>query len=77
VHGVRIDYEQTRSAYRRSAYDAERGATEYKVGGAKVGATKQRFSQVVEAPDAARDVHFYASARELPAKYRHALQAVR
>jgi hypothetical protein len=33
--------------------------------------------QVVEVPEGARHVHFYAGADRLPEKYRHALQAVR
>jgi len=33
--------------------------------------------QVVEVPEDARNVHFYANRAELPEKYRHALQHVR
>src|SRR5258707_361634 len=45
VHGVRIEYEQTREGYRRKAYGARRGRTDY-----AVGSTAQRFVQVVEVP---------------------------
>lgn len=77
VSGVRIDYEQTRSGYRRAGFKAERGDGEYKVAPAKVGGTRQRFSQIVEVPEKAKDVHFYSSAKQLPAKYQQALQSVR
>ena len=77
VHGVRIEYEQSRRRHPRKGYEAERGGTEYEVAPAKVPATSQRFTQVVEVPAAARNVHFYAAAADLPEKYRHALQHVR
>src|SRR6266571_5092438 len=32
VHGVRIEYEQSRQGYRRNAYTARRGSSEYGVG---------------------------------------------
>src|SRR5712691_2879883 len=50
VHGVQIEYEQSRKGYRRRPYEAERGKTEYAVGPASVGSTMQRFVQVVEVP---------------------------
>src|SRR5436309_2781542 len=59
VHGVQIEYEQSRKGYRRRAYEAERGKTEYAVGPASVGSTMQRFVQVVEVPEAARHLHLY------------------
>jgi hypothetical protein len=77
VHGVRIEYEQSRKGYRRSGYAAHRGQAEYSVDPATVGATSQRFAQVVEIPPAARNVHFYPAQAELPPKYQHALQQVR
>jgi hypothetical protein len=77
VHGVRIEYEQTRKRHRRHGYEAERGGTAYEVGPASVPATAQRFAQVVEVPARARNVHFYKSQDDLPERYRHALQAVR
>ena len=77
VYGVRIEYEQTRRRYRRKAYEAERSGTAYEVGSASVPATSQRFVQVVEVPEAAENVHFYANSASLPEKYRHALQHVR
>src|SRR5262245_50876829 len=76
VHGVRIEYEQGRSGYRRQRYKAERGDTTYTVGPTRVGPASQPFAQVVEIPERARNAHFYTAAR-LPAKYRHALQNVR
>jgi hypothetical protein len=77
VHGVRIEYEQTRQHYRRKAYAARRGRTDYRVGPASVAATAQRFVQVVEVPERARNVQFYPQHAALPAKYREALQRVR
>jgi hypothetical protein len=77
VHGVRVEYEQTRRRYHREGYEAERGATAYKVAPASVGATSQRFVQIVEVPQDARNVHFYKDASRVPKKYRHALQHVR
>jgi hypothetical protein len=77
VHGVRIEYEQSRQRYRRKGYTAERGKTAYSVAPASVGSTAQRFVQIVEIPEEARHVRFYTDAGKLPAKYYHALQRVR
>jgi hypothetical protein len=77
VHGVRIEYEQSRKRYHRGSYTAERGETAYEVAPASVGSTSQKFVQVVEVPKDARHVHFYSDASRVPQKYRHALQHVR
>jgi len=77
VRGIRIEYEQERAGYRRRGYAAHRGETEYPVDPAAVGATSQRFVQVVEVPDRARNVRFYPTSAALPAKYKQALQRVR
>jgi len=77
VYGVRIEYEQRRRSYHRKGYVAHRGGTEYPAEAASVATTGQRFAQGVEIPAAARNVHFYSSDVELPAKYQHALQRVR
>jgi hypothetical protein len=77
VRGVRIEYEQRRARYRRRAYTAERGETRFDVPPASVGTTSQRFVQVVEVPDTARNVQFYTEASRVPEWYRHALQHVR
>ena len=77
VHGVRIEYEQRRQGYRRRSYAAQRGKTGYSVEAASVGPTAQRFAQVVELPQRARNVHFYPAHAELPPKYRDALQRIR
>ena len=77
VHGIRIEYEQKRAGYRRKGYAGYRGEVEYSVEPAAVGATSQRFVQVVEVPDSARNVQFYPTPAALPAKYRQALQRVR
>jgi len=77
VRGVRIEYEQSRARYRRQSFAAKRGETVYEVAPASVPATSQRFVQVMEVPEGARNMHFYADAGRLPEKYRHALQHVR
>jgi hypothetical protein len=77
VHGVRIEYEQSRTGYRRRAFQAARGKTRYAVHPASVPATSQRYVQVVEVPEHAHNVRFYTSPTRLPAKYRQALQDVR
>ena len=77
VHGVRIEYEQRRQGYRRKGFAAQRGKTGYAVEAASVGAATQRFAQVVEVPQRARNVHFYPQHAQLPAKYREALQRIR
>jgi hypothetical protein len=77
VRGVRIEYEQSRTRYRRRGFTAQRGATAYAVAPAGVPATAQRFVQVVEVPENASNVRFHKGAAGLPEKYRHALQRVR
>jgi hypothetical protein len=77
VHGVRIDYEQTRRPFRRDGFLAARGPRRYRVPPVHVRAATQRFSQVVELPAGAQNVTFYARVNELPQVYRHALQRVR
>lgn len=77
VHGIQIEYEQSRRGYRREPFEAHRGKTTYEVSPAKVGETVQRFVQIVEVPKKARNIHFYPKPDKLPAKYRHALQDVR
>ena len=77
VYGVLVIYEQTRQRYRREAYTAKRGETIYEVGPASVGGSSQVFKQIIEIPEKATHVHFYSDVGQLPAEYRHALQAVR
>ena len=77
VHGLRIEYEQTRKGYRRRRYAAQRGETKYLVEPGTVAATAQRFAYVVEIPTDARNVHLYTSQAQLPPEYQKALQQVR
>ena len=77
VHGLRIEYEQSRARFRRHGYKAERGQTTYMVAPASAAASWQRFVKVVEVPVEARNVRFYTDAGQLPKKYKHALQDVR
>jgi hypothetical protein len=77
VHGIQIEYERTRRRYHRAGYTAEREGTTYDVAPASVGGATQRFSQVVEIPEAARDVQFFTTSTDMPERYRHALQRVR
>jgi len=77
VPGVRIEYEQSRARHHRKGYTAERGGTAYAVAPASVPSTSQKFVQVVEVPEKARNVHLYTDQGGLPERYRHALQHVR
>jgi hypothetical protein len=77
VRGVRIEYEQSRARHHRKDFTAERGETIYHVSPASVGGTAQKFVQVVEVPEKARNVRFHTDQGGLPAKYRDALQDVR
>jgi len=75
VHGVKIDYEQSRAGYSRKGYTAKRGNTEYNVAPAKIEGGKSSFSQIVEVPEDAQNVVFHSAT--LPKKYQDALQDVR
>ncbi len=77
VHGVSIEYTQSRSGYHRRQYSAQRGLTAYQVSPTKVKDSSQKFQKVVEVPKDAKNVHFYPDASKLPEKYRQALQDVR
>ena len=74
---MRIEYEQSRQAYRRGAYTGTRGHTEYEVPATGVVATIQRFAQVVELPQEAQNIQFHTAAKDLPEPYRHARQRIR
>src|SRR5512138_779099 len=41
VHGVAIEYEQSRTGYQRKAFDAERGRTSYRTKPASVASSSQ------------------------------------
>jgi hypothetical protein len=75
VHGVKIDFEQSRAGYRRKAYTATRGGKKYQVGPGTVLGGKSHFSKIVEVPQGAQNVRFHAG--KLPEKYQQALQDVR
>lgn len=75
VHGVHIEYEQSRGGYRRKGFTATRGKRRYQVAPAEVKPTRQTFAQVVEIPEEARNVQFHMSG--LPERYGEALQDVR
>jgi hypothetical protein len=75
VHGVKIDYQQTRAPYERKADTAKRDGTQYTVSPARVAGSRSSFSQIVEVPKDARNVRFHKG--QLPRKYQDALQAVR
>lgn len=77
VHGVAIEYEQSRTGFQRQGFRAQRGRTEYAVKPSSVGGTSQRFRQVLEVPKEAQNVRFYKNAKTLPARYQSALQNVR
>jgi len=77
VHGVRIEYEQSRKGYQRG--DTRR--TEVRRNIAYSPQPSKRapdvFAQVVEIAKRARNVRFYSDHAELPVEYRQALQRVR
>jgi hypothetical protein len=75
IHGVKIDYEQSRSGYVRKAYSATRGDTRYQVSPIRVKGSTSSFSKVVAVPADAQNVQFHEGG--LPQKYREALQDVR
>ena len=75
VHGVKIEYEQSRAGYSRKSFAAQRGRTRYKVAAARVSGGRSSFSKIVEVPEGARNIHFYRG--KLPAKYLSARQRVR
>jgi len=75
VHGVKIDYEQSRAGYSRKPYSGRRAGTSYKVPAATVGGGKSHFSKIVELPKDARNVAFRKGS--LPSKYQTARQRVR
>jgi hypothetical protein len=77
VHGVAIEYEQSRKGFQRRAFTAKRDGTKYHVKPSSVGRTSQTFRKVLEVPEEAQNVHFYKKAQKLPAKYQSALQDVR
>lgn len=77
VHGMAIEYEQTRKGYHRKGYTAERDGTTYEVKPTTVEGSSQQFRQVVEIPEDAQNVNFYPTKKKLPQKYESALQDVR
>lgn len=77
VHGVVINYEQSRSSADRKAFRAKRGKTTYDVKSSHMRGSRQTFTQVVEVPEEARSIHFYKDSKRLPAKYKSALQDVK
>lgn len=77
VHGVAINYEQTRAGYRRKGYTARRDGTTYTVKPTTVEGSSQEFRKIVEIPKGAKNVQLYTKAEKLPRKYQSALQSVR
>jgi hypothetical protein len=75
VHGVKIEYEQSREGYTRQGYTATRGHTRYYVPQTHVGGSTASFSKIVEVPEEAHNVQFHAG--KLPEKYQDTLQDVR
>lgn len=77
VRGVMINYEQNRSSASRRSFTSQRGQTTYAVKPSHMPGSRQTFTKVVEIPEDARSVHFYKNSKQLPAKYKSALQNVR
>src|SRR5258708_10841080 len=74
VHGVKIEYEQSRQGYQRKGYTATRGGKEYQQKPSHITRGKSSFSKLVEVPEDARNVAFH---EKLPAKYKETLQNIR
>src|SRR6266508_4968761 len=55
VHGVAIEYEQSRKGFQRKGFTAQRGGTSYTVRSSSTGPTSQTFRQVVEVPQDAQN----------------------
>ncbi len=77
VHGVAIEYEQSRKGFQRKSFTAKRGQTRYNVKPSSVSGTAQKFRKVMEVPRDAKNIHFYSTAGKLPTRYRSALQNIR
>ena len=77
VHGVEIQYKQTRAGYHRKGYTAKRDGTTYKVKPATIEGSSQEFRKVVEIPEGAQNVKLHTRSDKLPRKYHSALQDVR
>ena len=77
VHGVEINYAQTRAGYRRRGYTAKRDGVPYKVKPSTVGGSSQEFRKVIEIPEKAQNIQFHTRPGKLPKKYQSALQNVR
>jgi hypothetical protein len=77
VHGIAIEYEQSRKSFQRKSFTAKRGTTRYNVKPSSVGGATQKFRKIMEVPQDAQNIHFYSTAGKLPSKYRSALQNIR
>lgn len=75
VHGVKIEYEQSRAGYTRKGYTARRDGREYQVPAVQVAGGRSRFTLIVEVPEAAQNIRFHTG--DLPQKYRSTLQDIR
>ena len=76
VHGVAIQYQQTRAGYHRKGYTAKRDGTTYTVKPATIEGSSQQFRKVIEIPERAQNIKVYKP-NKLPKKYQSALQDVR
>src|SRR6266498_2325738 len=65
VHGVAIEYEQSRKGFQRRSFTAQRGGTGYTVRSSSTGPTSQTFRQVLEVPQDAQNIHFYRNSQKL------------
>jgi hypothetical protein len=77
IHGVRVEYEQSRKSNPRRAHTAARDEQSGSAPETEARAAWERFAELVELPVRARNVRFYTSRRDLPEVYRQAVQRVR
>ena len=77
VHGVKIEYAQSRAGYDRRGYKAERQdtGTSYTVRPTHVNSSVSSFRKIVEIPASARHVQLHT--KGLPHTYESAQQSVR
>jgi len=65
VHGIRIEYEQRRSGYRRSGFTASRGRRDYTVAAASIKPTTQHFVEHSGEPLSAASLRIKVKAQHL------------
>ncbi len=71
VRGISITYEQTRKGYDHKNFEFKCDNIKYEIPTSIVSITYQEFTQIVEVPDNAKNMRFFADVSELPNKYKN------